>query len=583
MTLHTQFINKILPYFILLAALTPALAHSAPDAGAILKQQEQMQPPLPHTLPQQETDEVKPEPTEVKGLAISVRSFRFTGNVELLGEEALQALVADSIDTNLDFEGLNTVVQRITQYLKKKGWFLARAYLPKQDITEGNIEIAIVAGYLDSKTPFSLLPDDVGSVRIDLDFLRQFATNAVPVDESVHEDKLNRALLLMNDLPGVSVRAWLEPGSESGSTHVAFKVQEGPIFNAVTWLDNYGSRDTGRAQANVNLSLNDLSRRGDQINVMATHTQGIDLARLSYITPLSSYGLKLNLGYTYMNYDVLGSIDQNMGLTGDSRRADIGLSYPIIRSRTHNLYTSFNYSNKKLRDDSDFGMLREKHSNSATSELSGDRLDAIAGGGKTTWTLGLTMGNLDLSAVQANQTADALTYQTAGQYTKFNYGFSRLQRLPGTFTAFVQVTGQQARDNLDSSEKMYLGGPNGVRAYSSEEAGGDHGKLANFELRYDWPKSTPLGSLQLQAFYDIGHIRLQNNTNGIATPTLTGANSYNLRGAGLGFTIAKSASHVIRAAWASKIGSNPGRSFDGNNADGKNDDSRFWLQAMYWF
>ena len=97
------------------------------------------------------------------------------------------------------------------------------------------------------------------------------------------------------------------------------------------------------------------------------------------------------------------------------------------------------------------------------------------------------------------------------------------------------------------------------------------------------PSATPLGQLQLIGFFDTGRITLHENTNGIAIPTATGRNSYSLSGWGLGANLGKTGSHALRLSWARKIGSNPGRSASGLDADSRADQSRLWLQAMLWF
>ncbi len=53
--------------------------------------------------------------------------------------EVLQSLVADVIGQSLGFVQLQQLAERISQHLKAKGWLLAKAYLPKQDVTEGII------------------------------------------------------------------------------------------------------------------------------------------------------------------------------------------------------------------------------------------------------------------------------------------------------------------------------------------------------------------------------------------------------------------------------------------------------------
>ncbi|HEX5394613.1 MAG TPA: ShlB/FhaC/HecB family hemolysin secretion/activation protein, partial [Rhodocyclaceae bacterium] len=132
-------------------------------------------------------------------------------------------------------------------------------------------------------------------------------------------------------------------------------------------------------------------------------------------------------------------------------------------------------------------------------------------------------------------------------------------------------------------EKFLLGGPNGVRAYPGAEGSGDNGWLFNLELRYDVLGGTDWGQLQFIGFYDLGHIELHKDTKGIAITGATGKNAYDLAGWGLGMNLSKTGSHALRLIWAQKLGSNPGRTAAGMDADGANDNSRVWLQATLWF
>jgi hemolysin activation/secretion protein len=78
---------------------------------------------------------------------------------------------------------------------------------------------------------------------------------------------------------------------------------------------------------------------------------------------------------------------------------------------------------------------------------------------------------------------DSFTARAAGDYKKLNMAFSRLQQLGGGYSLLGAVNAQYADKNLDASEKMSLGGSNGVRAYPAGEAAGDQGILARLELR----------------------------------------------------------------------------------------------------
>ncbi len=570
----------------LLIPFAGAFAQTPPDAGSLLRQQEQLEQKVPDQFPETEAPEVvKPAMKPVPGVKVLVKGVRFSGATDLVPMVELEALVAGAIGQELDFAGLQALAEKVTEHLRSKGWLLARAYLPRQDVTAGIIEITILKGRLDGTAieggGWNISLNE--GARIDAGTLSAIAEAAAPSGSAVRQEGLERALLLMNDLPGVGARSRLEPGSESGTTRITVDATEGPLFTGNAWADNNGNHSTGENQLSAALNLNDTSGRGDHASLSATASEGIRMARLGYSAPLGSNGLRASAGYTTMHYEVKEGSGVAAGLEGDSAIARVGLAYPFIRSRTFSLRGSLDAEHKALKDDSNSGTLRDKRVDAYTLGLSGDSLDQWGGGGLNSFGVSVTAGDLDLSRVAADEAADAATLNTQGRYTKLNLNASRLQRLPGSFTLLGKFSAQLAGSNLDSSEQFILGGPAGVRAYPVGEAQGDEGWLASAELRYDWPGGTPLGALQLSAFADTGHIRLHNDPSSVTIPTATGKNTYQLSGAGLGLNLSKPGSYSVRLAWAHAIGDNDGRSITGNNADGEKDNNRFWLQAVAWF
>lgn len=560
----------------------PALAQTPPDAGSLLRQQEQLQQRVPAQLPSRDAEAPRPPLKVGAGETVRVTAIRFSGATELVPESELQSLIADAIGRDLDFDALQQLAQRITNHLKSRGWFLARAYLPAQDITSGTIEIALLAGRLSQREPVRITEGGKLALRIDPERLAAIAERQLAAGAVAREDQLNRAVLLMNDLPGISARARLEPGDDSGETRVILTLDEGQLFSGSVSADNSGSRDTGTDQLNASLDVNDPLGIGDKLSLGATGSEGTQLARLAYSRPLGSDGWKMNFGVTDLRYNVRTTTGRAAGLEGDSQTFSASLTYPWLRSRTANIYVSLTQNHKELVDRSNAGTLHDKRVDAATLMLSGDRLDNLGGGGLSSFSLGLTAGTLGLE-LPADAVADATGYRTAGSYRKFGFNVGRLQKLPGAFTLFANLTGQHAGKNLDSSEKLYLGGPAGVRAYPGSEAGSDSGQILNLEMRYDWPEATPWGPLQLQAFYDSGWANLHHDTRNLPIATATGRNNYRIAGAGLGFSVMKPGSHVIRASLARKVGNNPGRTVQGNDADGLADSTRLWLQAILLF
>jgi len=568
-------------------ATSSAFAQPVPDAGSLQNQQQRQERRFPDRLPEVEREAVRPALKAGEGLKVLIKRVRFTGATHLASEAELQAVVADTVGRELDFAGLEQLATRVTGFLKGKGHFLARAYLPRQDMTDGVLEIALLEGRIDGRDgkgkPFVVVADGKTPLRINSSVLEAIAANSIRAGATAHEEDLERPMLLINDLPGISAHASLEPGEEEDSTRVVITAQEGPLFGGNVWVDNYGNRDTGELQSNLAVQLNDPLHLGDQLSLTGTHTRGLDLGRLSYSLPIGSQGLKLNAAISDMNYEIIRGTGKVAGLEGSSLTSSLGLSYPFIRSRNTNLYGNVVYTNKALKDTSLAGTLRDKRLDTLSASLSADQLDSFAGGGFNSGNINWTNGQVDLSRNAADNASDKATYGTQGNFNKLGYGFNRLQKLPGAFTLFVNFSGQYAFDNLDSSEKFILGGPYGVRAYPGSEAMGDTGWLSNVEVRYDLPVTTSWGSLQFVSFFDTGHITLHSDPKGIPVPTATGRNSYELSGWGIGANLVKTGSHSVRLGWAQKIGSNPGRSVNGQDADSRNEKSRVWLQATVWF
>lgn len=574
-------------YVSLLTPISFALAQTPPDAGSLQREQERLQqqrptPPAPvETPPATERRALKPP----VGARITVKQIRFGGASYLSSNDMLQTLVADAIGRELDFNGLEQLAQRVTDHLKASGWLLARAYLPHQDITAGEIEIVLLAGQVDPSEPYRIVAGEKSALRIDPALPTGIASRALPPGSAARAENLERALLLTNDLPGISAKSSLSPGSQADTTRIDLTIDEGPLFSGNLAIDNFGNRDTGQIQTNVTGNLNDPFGHGDQATLLVTHADGLQLLRGAYNLLADTDGLKVSAAWSTMEYRIVRGVGLASGLKGNSQTTTLGLAYPLIRQRSHNLNGALASNRKALKDESAAGTLKDKRIDSATVTLSGD---ASHGLGFSTWTIGYTGGNVDLARIAADAATDAAGYRSAGRYAKLNYGASHTQPLTADLSLFVNFSAQIAAKNLDSSEKFSLGGASGVRAYPGGEGSGDSGQMLNLEARYEVPNPlnpfSALGRLQLQAFYDTGRVTLHRDAYDIPITTHSGQNNYALSGWGLAASLMKPGSHNLRLVWAAKGGDNPGRAaatgFDG---DSRRDESRVWLQATFWF
>lgn len=575
-------------YITLFSYTANVYAADAPSTGTILQQQKQREQlqQLPRQVPEVEDDTEKSEsdtqaaqtPT---GAQIQIRSIRFSGADSLVTREPLEKVVGDAIGQNYGIDQIKLLATKVTNYLRSEGYMLAQAYLPQQDVSDGDLEITIVDGRLDG-TPGNIIEIISESLRLEPQRIQKMAARRLSPDQSVKKEDLERVLLLVNDLPGISARATLKPGSKPGTTRIVTTVKEGKDVSGVAWVDNYGSRFSGRTTVNGQLNVNDPLKIGDRLSATGSFSEDQYSVGTNYSLPLGYDGIRLSGGMNLLGYKIGKELSSSKA-EGQALTFNLGVSYPLIRSRMKNVYLSATYNNKELEDQvSDF-TVSNRMVNNLQLGVSGDRIDRWQGGGFTYGNVNLTAGRFDLTSVDSDYQSDQLTAQVHGGYAVLDWSVARLQRLPGSFTLFGQFKGQFADGNLDSSEQLSLGGPTGVRAYPGGEASGDEGWLLTTEVRYDLPKAYSFGNIQLSGFVDYGHIKLNKDPWPNSVATATGKNSYSLAGAGFGVSLAKAGTYSAKLQMAMPVGDNDGRDTNDLDSDGLSQDVRAWVTASYQF
>ncbi len=598
MHIHThELTRKPAHTAVTLMLLTAAcVAQAQTDAGSILQQQRTVPPSLDKLPKPAAPAQAEPSPLrDTGGQQVVIRSVQFSGHLDLATSEELQAQIQPLLKPSLSFGQMQQLTDTVTRHLKNKGWILARAYLPEQDLSTGVLQITVQSGRIDS-------PDDgsgievaaknelqIDPARIQKTFAGQVINTA---GNAVNAEDLERALLLVNDLPGVKAVTSLERGQTPGSTRLRIEAEQATPLSANVWVDNYGNRYTGQDRANASGLWNNPLHLGDQLGFMATKTRGVQLASATYSLPVGYSGLRTSASASDMRYEI-GKEQAKLGSKGEAQTANLEASYPLLRGREANINIAAKLEQKNLRDETGGLTVKNKRVTNRELSLSGDRFDQWLGGGISNFRVAKTFGRLDLSREATDLTNDQSTAQSNGSFEKWSYSFARLQKMTDALSFFISATGQAAQKNLDSSEKFILGGSSGVRAYPTGEGSGDQGWVSNIELRYDWAQMRALGwgDVQIVGFYATGHTQLARTPWMAVQPTASGSNRYSLSGAGLGLNLTKTGKYSVRLAWAHTLGSNPGRSIpdpaagnpNGHNSDGKSDTSRIWLSALVNF
>lgn len=483
---------------------------------------------------------------------ITVKAFRFAGNT-LLSEETLRPLLQGWLGRPLGFGELQKAAQAVAKAYREAGW-IVRAYLPAQDITDGIVTIQIVEALFSG----TRIEGDGTTRIVPANVLAKIAAQQ-NIGQALSAEALDRGLLLADDLPGVAVAGSLEPGKAEGETGLVLKLSDEPLIAGNIGVDNSGARATGSVRATLSGSLNSPFRLGDEARIDASHSEGSDYLRLAYSLPVGTNGWRIGVNASQFDYRMVASEFSALHGSGDSSSLGAEASYPIIRSRLRNLYLALAYDDKRFRNKANQTVQSDYGVQEGSIGLSGNLYDNLAGGGvinaRLTWITGqVHQGSLNAAENSA----------LAGHFDKLRYSASRLQVLTPTLSLYGAVSGQYADQDLDSSERFYLGGPAGVRAYPVNEGSGSRGELANFELRWRLPKH-----ITLTGFYDWGQVSSKNQS--------IGGPSYELKGYGLALGWLAPGGISLNAIWARRDGHNPNPTATGKDQDGSLDKNRFWL------
>jgi hemolysin activation/secretion protein len=569
----------ILIFFIF---LTPAVAYSQttfdqrihPDAGRVLNQENDRQKSkeIPKQIPKSLIEKSKKKDTRSSEEKTVIKSFKFEGDIKAFPVSELQNLLLDLNGKSLTFDQMQLAADRIKDFYNAKGFFLAQAIIPKQEVKDGVLIILINEGKLDSKEPYKINKKDL---RISEQRVKAYMDDALK--NNFLKESVERGLLNINDNPGVRTSLTLEPGIDPGSTKMILDVNEGPLVQGYGSVDNYGNRYTGDLRATAAVDFNDPTGMGDQIGILGTKAiEGdLELKKIYYNFPIGTDGLRGGVFYSVVDFKV-GKELSNSRITGKAENANLNLKYPIYRSSAESLLTNFNYDKKYLYNATAGVVQSDKELDNYTLGFTYQKIDQFFGGGYTQANINFTRGDLDLSKVADSLSVDQGGNKTNGSFNKQNIQLNRIQQLPDKFTLNFAADAQFASKNLDTSEKMSLGGPSGIRAYPTGEASGDEGYKYSLDLRYSLGNLPFVGDITPSIFYDHGRIKQFKNTT-------VANNEYSLSGYGLGLEAVNSNNFSLKFIAAHTNGGNPGASTQGKDSDGRSDDTRYWILANFNF
>jgi hemolysin activation/secretion protein len=405
--------------------------------------------------------------------------------------------------------------QAILQHYRSAGYVLSTVSANLD--TAGKLRFIVTEGRIASVK----LDGDIGPAGVQvLRFLNQL-TKVQPIDSVT----LERYLLLAQDVPGVALRAVLQPSADDpGALNLIAEVSRRAVSGLASF-DNRAFVQTGPIEGLGVVDLNSFTEFGEKTELTYYHTfpNSQNFYQFSEDVFIGGSGLKFRL------YAGTGeAIPAGGGTSGLAEENYHGttnvlggvLTYPVIRSRqqTLNIYTSLDALESNVRT---FVPLTQSSYDSLRVLRLGEDYamsDLWLGASRpanNVVSVRLSQG-LRILGAETNGTAqDTARQNERSDFFKINFQASRTQTLfvpfEGSSVAMMGLlTGQWSDNILPPAEQFYLGGSQYTRGYYSGQIPGDKALAATVELQFNtgtnlsmWGLSADV-STQFYLFYDWG-------------------------------------------------------------------------------
>lgn len=572
--------TQIIFIMFLIFILANSKSFAAPDAGSLLKHEEEIYkfneaPSLkPKKLPQKEKRK-----KNISGAnKIYVKNFKFIGEINKFNPRIFENLLKNFINKENTFEDLKYAASLIQKFYLENGYFLAQAFLPEQEVSDQVITIKIIEGHLDKNKPYILKKNNV---RLFDDLVSNYLNDAL--GSGLTSQSLERALLNLNNLPGLKASSTITPGDEKDSSKIVVNLVEDDLVNRSISYDNYGNRYTGKQRTNISLSINNPSKYGDQLSFQTifNKSSNYDFSKITYEFPILYSGLRSKITYSELEFEIGQELRTNPSSIGEASTSSINFSYPLKLTSSNSIFLKTDYQSNEIYNEAIGTVTNDKVIENYNIGLTYEKRDIFRSGDISLFSIDTTFGDLDLSKVSLDYNNDqaASGAKKHGPFNKtlINYYYS--QRITEKINFKTYGLAQLSNKNLDSSEQISLGGITGVRAYPSGEASGDQGYKFAAELQTNLSEFLNY-NISGTLFYDYGRIQQYKDSSNII---LTTPNKYSLSGWGVGFDYNPNQDLSLQLVLSKTIGGNAGESSTGMDSDGRDDSSRASLLLSFDF
>ena len=445
-----------------------------------------------------------PVPLATSSSTIQLRPLAITvAGAEAIDLTAFAEVIALYSGRELTQQDLLDLAAAVAKVARDKGYPLATAKIDQQVLTNGVLKVTLDEGRIDAVRV-------IGATSATAD--RILAARLL-TGTAVRKSEMERAILLVDDLPGIDVVSSQYVRQEGfGILLVTIKRDRASAF---VQLDNRGSEEVGPIRSTALASLRGIATSADELSLIAAQTplqpKEFLFIRARYSMPVGHNGDTVAISGS-LGDAAPGASLKMLDVKSNSREFGISFRRPLMRGPRNNLAIGFNL--RRLHIEQLVGPLTLRDERLTLLDTALESSSRVAGGmlrAEVHVTAGLPLGGVSRQGDPRLSRSDG-----DARFLTASYMWDWHRKLGGGFGVTVASAGQVASRPLLSTAELGVGGPSFGRAYDYSERSGENGLLGSLEVQFDLGRG-PAGVHRAQLYASVD-----------------GGSVYNLRGGGGG-------------------------------------------------
>ena len=434
---------------------------------------------------------------ELKSIKLIVQGIQIKGATQY-SEDTLKEFYIDLIGKEVTLADVYQIENKITHKYRQDGFILSRALIPEQRIQGGVVVIQVIEGYISE-----IVVEGGGNVE---KRIRQYL-HKILEKNPVNIKELEKYLLLVNDLPGISIESILQPSDEDPGASNLVAIVSKDLIDGSARYDNYGSHYVGPTRGSFDINLNSFLGLGEKLSLnflLASPASELKYSQVAISVPVGHDGFSIDFKASQGPSEPDDDLAVLETETDSTSQTVLGY-LPVIRSRNFNLTFDAGYTRTRtdvsvLKVDFIIDRVKAFHLKGTV-----DFLDDFGGSNKISlqakrgYDFAQTTDEGSLLSSRPEAHPSFITYK--GEIER-NQNLQNY--LEGLNLAFLCLW-QYSDEPLLSSEEFGVGGRTIGRGFDAGEILGDKGYAVSAELQYSIPNLWGLSS-HMYAFYHMGKV-----------------------------------------------------------------------------